>query len=140
MKAMELVYYIIEYSKHVGDLVTNLRLQKLLYFIQKEHLRQPQGDPAFEDDIFAWQYGPVVPNVYYEFSRYASTPIINVEKIGDIDYSIETSIETVVKKYKKVPTWKLVQLTHSPNSPWSKTLENGDSCVILLDDIKTLEN
>ena len=138
MDAIELVGFIIAYSKQIGVLVTNLRLQKLLYFIQKEHL-QHYGAPAFNDSIVAWQYGPVVPNVYYEFSRYASTPIINVGVNPDIDNLVKHSIITVLDRYKNVPTWKLVQLTHMPNSPWSKTIEDGNS-EINWNDIITLEN
>lgn len=138
MDAMELVSYIITYSNHIGDLVTNLRLQKLLYFIQKEHLQQ-YGVPAFVDDICAWQYGPVVPSVYYEFSRYASTPIIEIEEVNDLNNLVRTSIEIVLNKYNRVPTWKLVQLTHMPNSPWAKTLAEGES-IIPLNYIRNLEN
>lgn len=138
MDAMDLVGYIITYSKHIGNLVTNLRLQKLLYFIQKEHLQQ-HGEPAFDDDICAWQYGPVVPRVYYEFSRYASTPIINIDESTPLDDSIKNTIRTVLNKYNKVPTWKLVQLTHEPNSPWSNTVEEGGT-VIPCNYIRTLEN
>ena len=41
------------------DLMTNLRVNKLLYFAQGECLRR-LGYPLFDDDIEAWTYGPVV--------------------------------------------------------------------------------
>ena len=52
-----------------GDMMTNLRLQKLLYFAQGWHLAR-YGKPLFDDDIEAWQYGPVVPSVYNAYKQY----------------------------------------------------------------------
>ena len=45
-----------------GELVSNLKLQKLLYYVQGFHLAV-FGEPLFEEEIEAWMYGPVVPSV-----------------------------------------------------------------------------
>lgn len=138
MKATELVGHIVMFSEQVGKPVTNLRLQKLLYFIQKESLRE-LGTPAFDDDICAWQYGPVIPDVYYAFSFYANMPIINVNISPNICERIVEIIRNVVKSFADIATWKLVDMTHEDNSPWSKAIrEHRD--VILQDDIINLNN
>lgn len=46
--------------------ISNLQLQKILYFIQVDALKTT-GEPAFLNNIEAWQFGPVVPEVYYYF-------------------------------------------------------------------------
>ena len=40
----------------VGDVMTNLKLQKLLYYMQGFHLAV-FDTPLFDEDIEAWQYG-----------------------------------------------------------------------------------
>ena len=45
--------------RHGSDIdITNLVLNKLVYFAQVESLRET-GKPLFEDKIEAWSYGPV---------------------------------------------------------------------------------
>ena len=138
MNAMDLVGYVIASSEEQGRTVTNLRLQKLLYFIQKEHLIH-FGVPAFGDDIYAWQYGPVIPAVYHKFSYYANTPIINAVYMDNFDNTLKDTIKDIVAKYINTPTWMLVQFTHQKNSPWSKAIAEKHD-IIALSDIATLEN
>ena len=49
-----------------GDLMSNMKLQKMLYYEQGYHLAA-FGTPLFDEDIEAWMYGPVVPCVYEHF-------------------------------------------------------------------------
>lgn len=62
-RAIELSKYIVSKCIDDGFPISNLQLQKILYYIQRDFLRI--GKPAFPDAIEAWQFGPVVPNVYY---------------------------------------------------------------------------
>ncbi|MBQ6623932.1 MAG: DUF4065 domain-containing protein, partial [Mogibacterium sp.] len=45
--------------------ITNLHLQKILYFIQRDYVKKI-GEPLFADEFEAWKFGPVVPCIYYE--------------------------------------------------------------------------
>jgi len=56
------------------DLMTNMRVNKLLYFAQGECLRK-LGKPLFDDDMEAWDYGPVVPPVYQTYKGFGREPI-----------------------------------------------------------------
>ncbi len=58
----------------VGDNVSNLKLQKLLYYSQGFHLAL-FNRPLFEEDILAWEHGPVVREVYRRYSRFGSGAI-----------------------------------------------------------------
>lgn len=64
-----------------GNPVTNMKLQKMLYYAWVRYYKQ-FGEYLFRDDIYAWKYGPVVPKVYRE---YRFTPVC--------PYSIPTSPE-----------------------------------------------
>lgn len=57
-----------------GERLTNLKLQKLLYYQQGYHLAA-FGTPLFSEDVESWMYGPVVPSVYDVFSAYGSSAL-----------------------------------------------------------------
>lgn len=50
-------------------MMTNLKLQNVLYYVQTKSLIET-GKPVFEDDFEAWRGGPVIRDVYREFMRY----------------------------------------------------------------------
>lgn len=58
-----------------GELLTNLKLQKLLYYQQGFHLAN-FGTPLFKEDIEAWMYGPVVPCIYDHFREYGAADVV----------------------------------------------------------------
>lgn len=65
--------YIVEYcNKHYLH-ITHLRLQKLLYFIQAYFLMKSNGEiVAFNEDIEAWDLGPIVPCIYHQYKRFGN--------------------------------------------------------------------
>ena len=60
--ALEVAKYVINKCTVENYPVSNLQLQKILYFLQKKYLIQ-QGRRLFKDAIEAWQFGPVVSEV-----------------------------------------------------------------------------
>ena len=66
--------HVIAHEYKLGRLTNNLRLQKLLYFIQAQFLFY-KGEPCFEEEIEAWDFGPVVPSVYKRYEKYGSCAI-----------------------------------------------------------------
>lgn len=71
--------YIINYSNQKSYGVTNLKLQKLLYFIQALFVISKKGVPCFEEKIFAWDFGAVVPVSYCEFKHYGNSNIPEIK-------------------------------------------------------------
>ena len=136
--AIDIARYIIKYCSEQYLDVSNLRLQKLLYFVQAFFLVEEEkgyGYPAFSDRIEAWDFGPVVPNAYKEFKRYGGINIphlneyltsdptnhwnIKKEKYNDsiISEHDKKGIETMVDYFKDWATNDLVKLTHA-QQPW----------------------
>ena len=62
-----------------GDLMSNMKLQKMLYYEQGYHLAA-FGTPLFDEDIEAWMYGPVVPCVYEHFKGHEAGGILPENK------------------------------------------------------------
>ena len=73
-QVMDVARYIVNYCTEQNKPVSNLKLQKMLYYIWIEYHRRT-NEYLFEDNIYAWPFGPVVPDVYYEYCSYAGSPI-----------------------------------------------------------------
>lgn len=118
MEAMEVAKYIINLYYEMNQPLSNLKLQKLLYFVQGASLAI-FNKPAFEDNIEAWQYGPVVPNVYFPYSLYGPLDI-KVQYDNTIsDEQIEKVTRFISFYYRNVDPFSLVNETHKDGSPWS---------------------
>lgn len=109
--------------------VTNLALQKLLYFAHGMFLvsrRAPLVGGYFE----AWTYGPVHPQIYGIFKRAGSSPIkMRAERtdytsgavlpIAPInDPEARNVVERVVETLGGLPAARLVDLSHAVGGPW----------------------
>ncbi len=121
--AIDLSKYIV--SKCIKDEspISNLQLQKILYYIQKDFLKEDRL--AFGDDIEAWQFGPVVPNVYYRYCGFGAMPIT----ISMGEYSINISdkkwIDSIIDAKRSVAPWDLVKETHKTGGAWDKVFSGG---------------
>ncbi|MDE5758463.1 MAG: DUF4065 domain-containing protein, partial [Allobaculum sp.] len=62
--------------------LTNLKLQKLLYYAQGASLGL-YNRPLFEDQIVHWTHGPVVPTVYCKYSKFRNNPVVEEETFFD---------------------------------------------------------
>lgn len=104
-----------------GDSISNLKLQKMLYYMQGFHLAY-FGTPLFEDDIVAWQYGPVIPSVYANFKSFGKGNISlpedeNIIKLTPDEESLFAEVYEVYGQFSAV---KLMEMTHN-ESPWETT-------------------
>lgn len=99
----------------MGTPVSNLQLQKILYFLQVAYAKS--GFSLFREEIYAWQHGPVVPEVYYMFSGYGASKIQNIYTT-EIDQGTQSHIIPIIEHFRKINPWNLVEMTHVPNGPW----------------------
>lgn len=120
--AIDLSKYIVLKCKRDSHPISNLQLQKILFYIQKEFLGK--GKMAFADDIEAWQFGPVVPNVYYYFCGFGAMPISMIQG----EYSIEEDksiIDAIIEAKRSLNPWELVAETHKPGGAWDQIYRDG---------------
>lgn len=138
------MYSVIDISKYIvtkciddGCPISNLQLQKILYYIQKKYLNR--GTCAFREEIEAWQFGPVVPESYYRFSGFGAMPITLRYDSDNIDMNDRAIIDPIIEEKRKLNPWDLVEDTHKYNGAWSKTYKNGlgNKRVIPVELIKT---
>lgn len=125
------------YSADVGrELMSNMKLQKMLYYQQGFHLAY-FGTPLFDDDIEAWMYGPVVPKVYEEYKAFGHQ---GIEPNRTQEFVFENEIENslfneVCKVYGAYSAVGLMNMTHE-ETPW-KTTPIGEGSVISKDKMKS---
>lgn len=131
MNAVDIAKYIVDKCIADDKLITNLAVQKILFFIQKEFLKRTKN-VAFYDEIQAWKYGPVVPAAYRVFCGFGAKPIFfNVKDYND-DFSKEAKkiIDDITTQKREVDVFKLVSETHKENGAWKKAYEKGSGTVI----------
>lgn len=101
------------------ELMTNMKLQKLLYYQQGYHLAY-FDTPLFEDEIEAWKYGPVVPSVYEHYRAYGSQGIQPERKPVKLEREEEALFNEVYRNYGIYSAYGLMTLSHS-EKPWKDT-------------------
>lgn len=111
-------YFILRVDESTGDVMTNLRLQKLVYYAQAWHLALT-GKPLFDDDFEAWIHGPVVPHLYRRFKDNGWRPIDRAatSPILPMDDETRDVLEEVWSAYGQFSATHLEELTHSED-PW----------------------
>lgn len=104
--------------------VTNLKLQKLLYFAQAIHLAT-NNTALFQDEVCAWKYGPVVPNVYHFYKKFENKPIDNEVLDNSLPEEVLELLEQVWDLYGKYSATELVEITHT-HKPWKEIYYGSD--------------
>lgn len=112
--------------------MTNLKLQKLLYYAQGVYLAITEN-ALFAEPIVAWKHGPVVIKVYDLYKSNGANPIpiepeeYDSEIIDAVEQNkdIADTLEFVFTEYaKKYSAWGLRNMTHEER-PWKETPLNG---------------
>lgn len=120
MKANQISNYLISLTQNnPEENLTNMKLQKILYYLQGYHLAI-YNEELFDDEIEAWKYGPVVCQEYHTFKGYGNNSIIVPEHNDSFDYLDELTkkfINKVYSYFRQFSPIKLMELTHE-ESPW----------------------
>lgn len=108
----------------IGDGITNLKIQKLLYYAQGLHLAL-YGKPFFNDAILAWKHGPVVESVYKNYKKYGAQIIDRPETKSVLNDKQSEFVREIWKIFGQFSAWKLRDMTHS-EMPWKETLQSSE--------------
>lgn len=150
---LDVCRYIINYCNTSQYGISNLKLQKILYFVQAYFLITDTQLPCFNERIEAWDFGPVVPTAYHEFKQYGASNIpsitsyieYNRNNIWDatrknfteniIRLEDREKIRTIVDTFANYTATDLVNLTHN-QAPWSRVYMPGRNNEISNDSIR----
>ena len=101
--------------------ITNLKLQKILYFAQAYFLAK-LGRPLFKDDIEAWVYGPVIPAIYQKYKSKKSNPIIDGDESPKISDEDKQALKVIWETFGGYSASRLVDISHA-HSPWKEAFK-----------------
>lgn len=135
--AISVAEFIAMYSNRKGYQMNNLKLQKVLYFVQAEFLVRTNGmKPCFKDKIEAWDFGPVVPVVYHLYSFWGNMqiPYFGYEGVDDIPMEEKKVIRDVVDFCDKYSGTELLKIVQN-QSPWKCAYGRGKHTEVTNDSI-----
>lgn len=147
--------FIINYSNEKKYSISNLRLQKLLYFVQATFLLET-NKPCFKEKIIAWDFGPVVIEAYNEFKTSGCLSISTVKTYNEDDKTLnwweniktktfddsiiklehKTIIKNIIDSLSMYSTQYLTKITHN-QQPWKETYTPNANSEIKTENIKT---
>jgi uncharacterized phage-associated protein len=123
--------------------MTNMKVQKLLYYAQSLNLAL-HDEPLFEDEIQAWRYGPVCPPAYRLYSKFEAQqlPIPDKDFLKSISQETKKLLEEVWEYFGEYHAYQLSGMTHL-EFPWKKARKGlppdaGSTEPIALEDMKVL--
>lgn len=130
-KALEVAKFFIEVvaNNPLEDAMTNLRLNKLLYFAQAASINT-LGYFIIDEDFEAWKFGPVVPSIYEHYKEYGRHGIINEAfDRHALSRKEQLYLLDVLRKYSDRSTASLVNESHKPHSPWEASYSKDNKVI-----------
>lgn len=126
--ATTIAKYIVSKCARENEPISNLQLQKILYYIQREYVRCT-GKGLFTDKIEAWQFGPVVRDVYYTYAIFGGSSITfsdnSDNKVSEIDTNAANIIDPIIEEKRVMDPWALVDDTHKKGGAWDQIYRGG---------------
>ena len=116
--AYQISKYMLCFCQKHGDSLSNLKLQKLLYYAQAWYLAL-YNKPLFGDRIEAWVHGPVVPRVYGRFKAWLWQPIEPTPNPDPLTKRTKDHVQEILEVYGGLSAFQLERLTHQ-EEPWRK--------------------
>lgn len=117
-------YFLWKAQKENQELLSNLKLQKLVYYAQGIHLAL-YGTPIFKDQIKAWAYGPVISELYGIYKQYGAGGIPPDESFDPeiIDKDIKEFLDEIYTAFGQFSATRLMEFTHEDQC-WSDAYPN----------------
>lgn len=124
-RAVDIARRMVQLSIEKKLWITNLQLQKILYFTWADYYRE-HGERLFEDEPFeAWKYGPVVNDVYYEYWLNVSRLIFFTKEPENDMSGVSDFLLQSLERYHEMKTSELMDMVHEEGSPWMRCYKPG---------------
>ena len=118
--------YIYELSKKNNRLITPMKLLKLTYICYGWYSIGNE-DRLFYNEIQAWKYGPVIPDLYDKIKIYHTNPVNDdIGNSESLDDNKKKWIEKIYSLYKGFTGNDLSNMTHIEGSPWHQVYDKSN--------------
>jgi len=124
-RANDVACYLIHKAIDNGHPISNLQLQKILYYLQVFFL-QKKRYALFSDETEAWRFGPVVRDVYEKYSGFGASDLTDMDPY-EVEFSQEEKniINKILEDKSRMYPWKLVADTHEKGKAWDLVYQGG---------------
>ena len=113
-------YYLIKLFLTDNKKITQLHIQKLMYFFEAYYMNEKDVDKLYDCNFNAWAFGPVAIPLYKEYKNFGEFPItLTEEKIKIADSIVKNKKDMLKELYRvfgELTASQLVNLTHMTNS------------------------
>ena len=119
-------YFIWKSHTSEQELLSNMKLQKLLYYAQGLYLAIGNG-ALFDDVIRAWNYGPVVPEIYHKYKINGKSGIAIKEGYTPeaIDPVTQEFLDEVYDVFGQFSAIRLMEISHQDEC-WKTAFPDGE--------------
>lgn len=116
LSCFDIADYFIWIANETGSFISNLKLQKLVYYAQAWYIAL-HNNPLFEEDFEAWVHGPVIPSLYQKYKSFGWQPISEDVAPG-LPNDVLQFLDEVAEEYFACDAYELEQMTHAED-PWN---------------------
>lgn len=146
-QAQTIAEYFLGKGKEEKIKISNMKIIKLVYIAHgwflamQDLIEKPNwNNPLIQENIEAWDYGPVIRNLYFEYRKYGADDLVtqlkNIENSNTIDKEIREFLDVIWDSYKDLDGSKLSTITHEEGTPWSLTFVQNENQIITNNIIK----
>lgn len=137
LSALDVANYVVNLCIEEHKPVSNLQLQKILYYIQRYYLYS--NKPLFEDDFIALAFGPAILDVYNLYCGFGGSKItFNLPSEDKIPEDIKVDIDLIIRTKRILEPWEINHTILRKGSPWEVTYNDfGEYSVIPKELIKS---
>ena len=145
---------ILEIAEEHEQPITQMKLQKLVYFMHGWHLGLGQGSLC-DEEVEAWRWGPVFPALYQAAKEWGSAPIKGrltnfrlhgidgriraVSVAPHIDQARNSFVFLLARRvweiYGHMTAAQLSSLTHQQGTPWHQVVNDPRSGDVIPNDL-----
>ncbi|EFA69826.1 hypothetical protein CEP10_09870 [Cylindrospermopsis raciborskii S07] len=123
LTCFDVARYFIHLANETGSYISNLKLQKLVYYAQAWHLAL-YDTALFEEEFEAWVHGPVIPVLYQQYKGFGWRPIQQEVEEPNLPENIRSFLDEVVEVYFQCDAYELERMTHQ-ETPWIESRARG---------------
>jgi uncharacterized phage-associated protein len=134
--ARQVANWFVTRSKREGRTISIMSLLKLTYIAHGWHLEMRDA-PLFSNQVEAWRYGPVIPDVYNDFRGQGVDVRGEIQTVPSAQFAPEDEslLDQIWKIYGGLSAFRLSDLTHVPGGPWDLATKMGGNYAPIPDEL-----